>query len=210
MSNFPSKWFEFNNHKELRRLRDDFNDTLELKIQIAFSVILAIVSFFIERYISCLKVSFQIVFFVLLCLIVLLIFLLPYIIKKISVRKRCNVLIKGKGATSLFDDEIVYSILVACEYYNSKQAIPDNELKYEIEKFYMLEIRYYITESIKRLSLFTSSCTSIFGKRNNQISIQRVKNIIALIDILLEHSGVELEGTVKRDYMIFCDSIKQI
>lgn len=40
-----------------------------------------------------------------------------------------NVIIKGKDATSVFDDEIVFNILVACEYYNCKKNITENDLK---------------------------------------------------------------------------------
>lgn len=210
MSNFPGKWFDFNNHKELRRLRNDMKDTFGLKLQIATSIVIAIVSFFLSEYISEADVWVQILFCVILCVIVLLIFLLPFFIKQCMLKARCNVIIKGKDAISLFDDEIVYNILVACEYYNSMQSIPKNELREELLAFYKLEIEYYISESIKKLLLFSSNCTAIFGNKKNQISKARICNILALIDKLLNNPDIMLDNIVREDYVLFCNVISDL
>lgn len=81
---------------------------------------------------------------------------MPSIIKKFFYL-RCNIIIKGRDAASLFNDEIVYNILVACEYYNSMQAFIDNDLKCKIKNFYVLEIKYYITKLLSKIS--HSNCT---------------------------------------------------
>lgn len=209
MSNFPSKWFDFTNHKELKRLRHDITDTFELKMQVAISLIVAIISFYLDGYVCQFKPLFQMLFCIALCLIILLIFILPYVIKKVSIRMRSGFLIKGKDAVSVFDDEIVYNILVACEYFNGKKKIPDGKLKNELESFYTIEIQYYVTESVKKLFQFTSNNISIFGDGKNQISIERVKNIVALIDALIESSDISLEDSIKNKYSVFCEMVKK-
>lgn len=207
MSNFPSKWFDFANYKELKRLRNDVKDTFSLKIQIAASIIVAIMSFFLDGYIKEMCGKMQILFCFLICATVILIFILPSIYRFISLRVRSNVLIKGKDAVSVFDDEIVYNVLVACEYYNSKSTIPDTVLKSELESFYTLEISYYITESIKMLSLFSANCGGIFGDGENKISKQRVDNIVGLINELVTSNGVSLDRSTRDSYEVFCKMI---
>lgn len=210
MSNFPSKWFDFTNHKELKRLRADIKDTFSLKLQIAASVIITIITFFLDKYIHNSSWKIQCLFCVSLCIIVLLIFILPSIIAFLSLKSRCNILIKGKDAVSLFDDEIVYNVLVASEYYNSKEKIPNNELRAELNNFYTLEIQYYLSESIKKLSLFSSSCVTIFGNKKNQISKQRAENIIQLITTLSKQATLSLDKETMEKFDIFCASIKSL
>lgn len=204
---FPSKWFEFSNHKELRRLRKDINDTFELKIQIATSIMLAIVAFVFDSYIKCFKPWLQILICVLLCLGVALIFTLPTIIKHFKLRKRCNIIINGKDAINIFDDEILYSVLVACEYSNIKTNISSEALKDEYEKFYNIEIKYYITESIKRLIKFSDSASTIFGDHDNQIPFERIYNVVGMINFVIKTSNLAIENELLVDFNTFCQTI---
>ena len=208
MSSFPSKWFEFTNHKELRRLRRDINNTLSLKLQIASSVIIAIISFFMTEYIKECSMWVQVIFCTALCILVALVFVLPSAISYWKLKRRCNVLIKGKDAVNIFDDEIVYSVLVACEYYSARKSIPDSELKNDIELFYDIEIKYYISESIKRLKEFSANSPAIFGDGKNKISKERANNIVNMIDILIEKANIQLDKALQEDFKIFCECIK--
>lgn len=208
MSSFPSKWFDFTNHKELMRLRRDVNNTLSLKLQIASSVIIAIISFFMTEYIKECHVWVQVVFCTALCILVGLIFILPSAISFWKLKRRCNVLIKGKDAVNIFDDEIVYSVLVACEYYNARESIPNSELKKDLELFYDIEIKYYISESIKRLKEFSANSPAIFGDGKNKISKERANNIVNMINILLDKANIKLDKVLQNDFMTFCECIK--
>lgn len=208
MSSFPSKWFEFTNQKELRRLRRDINNTLSLKLQIASSAIIAIISFFMTEYIKARSIWVQVAFCTALCILVALVFVLPSAISYWKLKRRCNVLIKGKDAVNIFDDEIVYSVLVACEYYNARKSIPDSELKNDIELFYDIEIKYYLSESIKRLKEFSANAPAIFGDGKNKISKERASNIVNMIDILIDKANIQLDKVLLEDFKIFCECIK--
>ena len=120
MNDFPGKWFDFTNHKEIRRLRNDLNDSISLKLQIASSIIVAIISFFLQSTIANTTVCIRMIVCAILCLVVLLIFLLPLIIDKINDLRIHNIIINGKDAVTLFDDVVTYNVLVASEYYNCR------------------------------------------------------------------------------------------
>lgn len=211
MSNFPSKWYDFINHKELKRLRHDLNNTLSLRIEIAVSIILAIISFFFGKNIVNESLSMQITICSVLCVVVALLFLLPYLLNWISVRRRCNVFISGKDAVSIFDDEIVYDILVASEYYNTIDQIPNTALREELRVFYAIEIKYYLEETIKKLTLFNSNLGKIFGNEKNKIPLERVNNVRRLIDKLFEkNSGIYIDKTLKTSYEMFCTSLESL
>lgn len=200
MNDFPGKWFDFTNHKEIRRLRNDLNDSISLKLQIASSIIVAIISFFLQSTIANTTVCIRMIVCAILCLVVLLIFLLPLIIDKINDLRIHNIIINGKDAVTLFDDVVTYNVLVASEYYNCRIKIPKNELNEELGKFYNIEIKYYITESIKILSLFAARSTQIIGNKNNQIPVERIYNILELINILLNDDMVEVDESIVKDF----------
>lgn len=208
MTSFPSKWFDFTNHKELKRLRHDINNTLSLKLQIAASVIVAIISFFMSTYLNGAEKWKQFAFCSVLCIIVGLIFILPPLISYWRLKQRCNVLIKGKDAVSIFDDEIVYNVLVACEYYNARKGIPGSDLKCDMELFYDIEIKYYISESIKRLKEFSANSPVIFGDGENKISKERANNIANMIDVLLNTIDIHLDNAIREDFNTFRECIK--
>ena len=207
MSNFPSKWYDFINHKELKKLRTDINNTLSLRIEIAVSIVLAIISFFLGKQLTEAAFGAQIIVCIIMCIVVILLFSFPYICNWISMRKRYNIFINGKEATNIFDDEIVYDILVATEYYNSKSQIPENDLKEELETFYTIEIKYYVSNSVEKLTYFTSNFWCIFGNKKNQITFERVSNVIKLIDKLIKMENLQLDDSLKKRYDIFCGEL---
>lgn len=210
MANFPSEWLDFSNNKEIKRLRSDINDTFSLKFQIALSVITAILSFHLDKYLQCACIWVQISACVGLCAVVVLIFVFPEIVKFFKVRRRCNVIIKGKDAVSIFDDEIVYYVLVACEYFNAKESVPKSNLQDHIVKFYEIEIAYYVSESIKRLHDFSSNITAIFGSGDNKIPFVRVSNIVSMIGILTEQSGIEIQNSLLTNFTTFKNTIESL
>lgn len=76
-------------------------------------------------------------------------------------------------------------------------------LKSELESFYTLEISYYVTESIKMLSFFSTNCTAILGDGENKISKRRVDNIVGLINELMECAEISLDGSTMNSYEVF-------
>lgn len=195
MANFPSKWFDFTNSKEIKRMRKDLNDTLALKIEISVSIILTIVSFFFGEYFKKLNMGYQILIYSIICVIILLIFFAPNIFKYFSIKKHCNVIIKGKDAVAIFDDEIVYNVLVAAEYSNSKSNIPQNKINSELVSFYEIEIEYYITTAIDQLLQFNTNYHKIVGSKKNQISKKRLQNILNLIDSIVAFNNIKLDSS---------------
>lgn len=203
MSNFPSKWFDFSNHKELRRLHQDLNNSFSLKLEIAISIMLTIFSLFFEEKIHDWTLCTQIITYVCICLIIAVVFLWSSICAWYRNRKRSNVFIGKKDAVRIFDDEIVYSVLVACEYFDARKNTQNKELKAELEKFYDIEIKYYVTESIKRLVQFTSNLPGIIGSDNGRIPMERMDNIVNMLDELIIKSQITIDESLTPKYERF-------
>ena len=144
-----------------------------------------------------------------LCVTVGILFL-PYIIKWISRRKKANLIINGKDANSLFDDEVVYDIMVACEYFQDKISIPNTILTNELNEFYDIEIAYYVDCAIKKLILFAPNYSKIFGRGVNQISFKRFDNIKNLTNVLIEQLQIHLDNNVATQYEALCNRIEKL
>ena len=197
MPNFPSKWFDFTTNKEIKRIRKDINSTLALKIEISTSIILTIIAFCFSEHIKNLDMVWQVCICFSMCLIVFLIFFTPYILKWISTKRHGNVIVKGKDAVSTFDDEIVYNVLVASEYYNSIELIKKNMIEDDLKAFYNIEIEYYLIKAIDEILKFNTNYSRIFGNKKNQIPLERLKNILDLIKSIQTCSGITIEPSKK-------------
>ena len=202
MANFPSKWFDFLNQKELKRLRKDVNNTLWLKIQIATSVIIAICTLIFSDSIKGLDLGWQIGISVGLSFIVILVFCMPWIIKQISLLRINNSLINGKTASTIFDEEIVYNVLVASEFYEiyNNTASSNGKLSNELKEFYEIEVEYYVKTAIEKLNSFASNLVNIVGSAKYQISVQRIKNIIQMIDLIVSDMKITIDDELLDDY----------
>ena len=201
MANFPSKWFDFLNQKELKRLRKDVNNTVWLKIQIATSVIIAICTLIFSDSIKGLELKWQIRISIVLSIAVVLVFCIPWIVKKISLLKTNNTLIHGKMASTIFDEEIVYNVLVASEFYEIYNVASGNgKLSKELKEFYQIEVEYYVKTAMERLNAFNSNIVNIVGLKKNQISPQRIKNIIQMIDAIIDDMKIIISNELLGDY----------
>lgn len=210
MSDFPGKWFDFTNQKELKRLRADVNNTLSLKIQVASSIIIAIVGFFLDDYIQCGEWWLKLIICIGMCVIVAGIFLFPSIQKWYKLRKSCNIIIKGKDAVNVFDDEIVYDVLVAYEYYLALSKTESNGLKDDINQFYNLEIKYYLTDAINKLCMFSANYNSVFGEGNNRISKERVQNVTSILEKLITCTKIGIDTGEGSDYDTFKKMLNKV
>lgn len=186
--NHPSKWFDFVSQKELHRLRQDINNTTSLRIQVFISVLIAILSPFLSQLLSKGPIVVQIIVCATLCLLAVVVFLIPLFEKKFSTLKNQNIIINGKEATTIFDDDIVYSILTACEYYNAKSSIPANALSPDLHEFYELEINYYVRKASNCLESFSATICSIIGNGENQIAKERMENLLKMMKTLMENT----------------------
>lgn len=202
MANFPSKWFDFLNQKELKRLRKDVNNTLWLKIQIATSVIIALCTLIFSDSIKGFELGWQIGISVGLSFIVILVFCMPWIIKQISLLRINNSLINGKTASTIFDEEIVYNVLVASEFYEiyNNTASSNGKLSNELKEFYEIEVEYYVKTAIEKLNSFASNLVNIVGSAKYQISVQRIKNIIQMIDLIVSDMKITIDDELLDDY----------
>ncbi len=205
MSNFPSKWFEFLNQKELKRLRKDVNNTFWLKVQISISIIIAIFTLVFSESIKTLDISWKCLLCFLLSLLVVIIFSLPWIIKKISLLRVNNLLIDGKTAATVFDEDIVYNVLVASEYFNIYNSTKNSEgvLSEELKSFYIIEVEYYIKNAIEKLVSFNSNIVYIIGNEKEQIEGQRIINITQMIDIIIDCLKIEINDSLMNGYSNF-------
>ena len=211
MPNFPSKWFDFVNNKEIKRLRKDINNTFWLKIQICVSLLIAVLTVIFDQEINELEMKWKVTLSISICLIIFLVFSSQYIIKKIKLRIRNNVIINGKQATSLFDESIVYDVLVACEFYDLYNKLEDeSSISRDMKEFYKIEIKYYLNTAIINLYNLSGSFPLILGEKRNQILPQRVLNLCDLISKLLEETKISLDTILIKSYNdIKCNLIKK-
>ena len=119
-------------------------------------------------------------------------------------KKHCNIIIEGRDVVSIFDEEIVYNVLVATEYHNSKINLNENKIKQDLLNFYDIEIRYYLLLAIEQLLQFNVNKSEIFGDKKNQISTVRVKNILALINSIIKDSQITIDKTKLEMFQDFC------
>lgn len=207
MTNFPSKWYDFINHKELKRLRKDINGTFSLRIEIAVSIILMIVSCFLESQIASLSLCTKVILCIIFSVIIAAFFILPIVFRWYSLHHKSNVFINGKEAKSIFDEEIVYDVLVASEYCNIKDQINNPKLGNELKNFYGIEIKYYINTSIEKLTSFNSNFHSIFGKEKNKIPIERLENIVKIINSIMSSEQINLDSDLEFQFKLLEDAI---
>lgn len=198
MANFPSKWFDFTTSKEIKRIRKDINSSLSLKIEISVSIALTIIAFCFSEHIKKLKPLWQIVICAAMCFVIFMVFFTPYFIAWCSNKRNGNIIIEGKDAVATFDDQIVYDVLVAAEYYNSIESIRKNEIEKELIAFYNIEIEYYLLKAINELLKFNANYTQIFGNKKNQIPFSRLKNIMDLIQSIIKSAGIKLDKGTKQ------------
>lgn len=209
MSNFPSRWFDFISHKELTRLRKEMSNTFELKIQIATSVIIAIVSLFLDDFVTSATLKVKIIVCSVLCFLVAFVFLFPMIWKFFKTPKKCNIFINGIDAITIFDEEIVYNVMAACEYCNARSSIAKSNLKDGIEKFHLIEIKYYIEKSIRSLLEFQSDSPRIYGNKKNQISYDRILNVLEIIDKIIENVDANFDENLKKEFYTMYNEMKK-
>lgn len=193
MANFPSKWYDFINKKEIRRLRYNLNDNYSLRMEIVVSILIAIASSFFSDYVKDLYWILQFFIYLVIVMIVVGVMFFPSIQKYKSIKDSGNIYIGGKEAVSIFDDEIVYDVLVACEYFEHRKEITNNTFFEQLSEFYFIEIEYYVKTSIEKLIEFNSNYPRIFGIGKNRIAIKRVNNIISLINSLIQKVDIKLD-----------------
>lgn len=192
MSNLPSKWMDFVNNKELKRLHADINNTMPLKIQTAISILLAILSVILSTVFKDKEEYVTISICLSLMILVVLIYLVPYIIKKSKDSSTRNVFINGKDAITIFDEEIVYYVMTACEYSRQDKMLYQ-KLENSVGEFFVLEIGYYVNKAVEGLILFESNFDGIFGDGKDKISKDRLKNIIDIVDDLTKKHSLSIK-----------------
>lgn len=192
MNHFPSEWFHFTDHKEIRRLRQAVSETTSFKVEITVAVLLAIASAFFDTYLSEWSICVKILVFLIIGVSVI------YLFNRQAVKQLFSdsIMLGVKQAVTIFDEEVVYDIMVAAEYCNHLDTLNtktrDDQLAIHLASFYSLEIKYYIQEAQMKLSRMRAEASIIFGDQHSQISLERVENAIALIGVIKEKSGVHV------------------
>lgn len=209
MNHFPSEWFHFTDHKEIRRLRQAVSETTSFKVEITVAVLLAIASAFFDTYLSEWSICVKILVFLIICVSVI------YLFNRQAVKQLFSdsIMLGVKQAVTIFDEEVVYGIMVAAEYCNHLDTLntktKDDQLVIHLASFYSLEIKYYIQEAQMKLSRMRAEASIIFGDQHSQISLERVENAIALISVIKEKSGVHVEDP-NNEYNQFVSDISDI
>lgn len=209
MNHFPSEWFHFTDHKEIRRLRQAVSETTSFKFEITVAVLLAIASAFFDTYLSEWSICVKILVFLIIGVSVI------YLFNRQAVKQLFSdsIMLGVKQAVTIFDEEVVYDIMVAAEYCNHLDTLntktKDDQLAIHLASFYCLEIKYYIQEAQMKLSRMRAEASIIFGDQHSQISLERVENAIALIGVIKEKSGVHV-GYPNNEFDQFVKDISDI
>ncbi len=208
MANFPGSWLNFSEYKEIKRLRMAVTETISLRIQITASLIIAIVSAFASGKIDTWPACRQILLICFVCLLVVAVFFGPIFWNRCKFLVTNNVILNGKKAINIFDDEIVYDLMIATEF---KKLIENEEkdkskIKDELKIFYKAEMTYYVKKSMESLGLMAASYTKIFGAGKQQISIERARNINTIINELLKECE-PIDEHIKEQYEVYMQNI---
>lgn len=188
--NFPSEWLAFTTNKEIKRLRQEISDTNKLRVQIAISVVIAVLSFYLEDEVSDWNPVGQWLFVVAVCVSVILTFLLPRFFAYCKLRRINNIVLDGRKATNLFDEEVVYDVMMAVEFFRHAHERGEEYLEKQLREFYLVEMTYYVKKSIESLKSMTAVNARLLGNKENQLSLKRVDNITAIIDNLLQSCDI--------------------
>lgn len=183
MANFPSKWLEFSEYKEVHKLRQALTDTTSFKIELAVAIIVGIVNVFFSEELRQLPLLCKIIITFIICILFIYFFLrneICGIVRRLTID---NILLRRNQAINIFDDEIVYDIMVAVEYYENLQGI-SGVLMDETTEFYQQQIFYYLCRAKKKLVQMNTNIKGIFGDDGNRISLDRVNNAISIINKL--------------------------
>ncbi|MCM1261771.1 MAG: hypothetical protein NC313_03545 [Butyrivibrio sp.] len=200
--NFPGSWLNFSEYKEIKQLRMALTETISLRIQITVSIIIAIVTLSFSGEISELDLCYKVLIILGICFLVVVIFLWPLFQKYYKFMKTNNVMLDGKKAINIFDDEIVYDIMIATEFKKLMVA----EKNIGLKTFYQAEMTYYVKKSMENLNMMSSSYIKIFGEGGQQVSVERVRNINTIINELLSECA-EIDETITVNYGTFTQNI---
>lgn len=200
--NFPGSWLNFSEYKEIKQLRMALTETISLRIQITVSIIIAIVTLAFSGEISELDLCYKVLIILGICFLVVVIFLWPLFQKYYKFMKTNNVMLDGKKAINIFDDEIVYDIMIATEFKKLMVA----ETNIGLKTFYQAEMTYYVKKSMENLNMMSSSYIKIFGEGGQQVSVERVRNINTIINELLSECA-EIDETITVNYGTFTQNI---
>lgn len=205
MTNFPGNWLNFSEYKEIKRVREALTETITLKVQITMSAFIAIGSAFFGNVASGWPVCRQVLFVFVACLLIAGVIWEPDIYNCCKGFGAKNDIVNGKKAINIFDDEIVYNIMIATEFEKLMEAEDKDELKI----FYKAEMTYYVKKSMESLNLMTASCPRIFGMGKQQVSIERVRNINAIINELLAKC-MTIDETIENAFNVFAQRIDSL
>ena len=205
MTNFPGNWLSFSEYKEIKRLRKAMTETISLRIQITASAIITILSAFLSSKANEWSVCSQMIFISCACLLVIGVIWGPAIVEHCKFFITNNIILNGKKAINIFDDEIVYDIMIATEF----EKLIDTEKNGELKIFYKAEMTYYVKKSMESLILMSASYSRIFGPGEQQVSIERVRNINTIINNLLEKC-MTIDKSIRDNYVIFIQNIESL
>ncbi len=214
MANFPSKWGEFVEGKEIRRINKSLNTNNAISWQLFCNIVTIILTTILNLYLNSLKAN-QVKWLMFgIILFFLLLSALPIIIYKFKRIFRVNIFMKGKDAVKLFDEDIVYNTMMAYEFYEQIVALQQNNtnqnstpqgnmtaLNGNINDFYKIEVSYYVNKAIDELISFNSNLREIVynpiqgGKNSKMISKDRVLNITDILNNLINLTNIQVNNS---------------
>lgn len=195
MRNFnPSRWQNFSIYKDIRRIKKESNRTFWNKLQLFASVFVVCCTLALEGLL-CAKVRVIVAFS--LCGALLALFVAPIIYYAIKDGKFAVKSINKHEIIRLFDEEIIYDILIAYEYYKERE---ETGLDDKIKSFYKIEEKYYFEKVVCNMK-FVLAKASVIGSEG--IAMERLLNVREIIRIIKD----DLDGELSQEILTISKDI---
>lgn len=200
MANFPSKWYDFVTAKEIKRIRRDMNDKRLQLVQLIMAFLTSVLTPIYSQFVDRLEIWQSVLIWVAFCIYIAIVLFLPYITSAFKSLLVSNILVENKKALTQFDEEVVYSTLVACEFSEFNTSMMDPALASNVDAFNKIEVEYYVKNAVTILASFASRPSGIFGNKADQISKERFKNITNILDVLKNKHSINIDSALSDSY----------
>ncbi len=185
MKNFnPSKWQDFPINKDIRRIKKENSKTFWNKLNLLISVIVVCITLVLEGVV-CPKDRAWIAGS--LCVVMVIIFFAPYVYRYIKEGRFAVKRIGNSQLIQLFDEDIIYNMIIAYEFYKEKS---EPGLDNAVKEFYNIEQSYYFEKVVIDMKRISAAKERLI--KSGYLSEIRYNNVLKMIKLLYDEKQMVL------------------
>ncbi len=204
MKNFnPVRWQNFAINKEVKRIKKENSRTFWNKVQFMTSIIVVCLSMLLDSN-TIENKNARIYIAIGMISVLLLVFIAPWLYKLYKTRRIATLNYKDSDLIRLFDEEIIYNVIIAYEFYKEKknpEVIIDNDLV----EFYNIEQSYYYSKAIEDLKKLDNRKEIL----KDFIKEERIQNVLNLLKLLKKDDQMKVSENINK-YAVYLIGDKDI